>query len=336
MMRALLLLALLLPRLALAVCTVTDSYSATVCADNPVMYWRMGESSGNLADSSGNGRTLTVVGSPTYSQAGGISGGGTSIKSTSSSNYFKRVDGTEFDFGTAAFSAECWLNMVNIQGYSTILSQVGSGGGGTGWVVGGDGSGNTPRLWWNSSLPSLTCSSGSCTDTGSAKWSDVLFVRTGSTGSNTLRIYQRCTDTGQNCYSQRSGYNYYGANAGGVNVNNAADFNLFFASVYGGGAPNHSLQECALYASDISASYPAHFTCGLDGTNCVSAAAPPARRFFQSSIDPRLDPLRRSVATTTLLRRSLPDLQVAEPFFILEKLWARAAPVLGQYDGGAR
>lgn len=39
---------------------------AEILADSPLGYWKLDEASGNFADSSGNGRTMTAVGSPTY------------------------------------------------------------------------------------------------------------------------------------------------------------------------------------------------------------------------------------------------------------------------------
>jgi glucose/arabinose dehydrogenase len=41
---------------------VTASYSATVLADSPVLYWRLGEASGTFADSSGSGNSGTAEG----------------------------------------------------------------------------------------------------------------------------------------------------------------------------------------------------------------------------------------------------------------------------------
>lgn len=46
------------------------SYDSQIAALSPWGYWKTTEASGNLADSSGNGRTQTVTGSPTYAQTG--------------------------------------------------------------------------------------------------------------------------------------------------------------------------------------------------------------------------------------------------------------------------
>lgn len=55
--------------------TPVRGYKDIILADNPVGYWRLGESSGTTAvDSSGNGRNGTYQGSPTLGVAGGIVG----------------------------------------------------------------------------------------------------------------------------------------------------------------------------------------------------------------------------------------------------------------------
>ena len=54
---------------------LSSSYSSVVLADTPVVYWRLGESSGTTAfDSSGNGLDATLVGSPTLGAPGAITG----------------------------------------------------------------------------------------------------------------------------------------------------------------------------------------------------------------------------------------------------------------------
>lgn len=70
-----------------------SAYAAAVLADTPVAYWRCGEASGNLADSSGNGRTLTPTGTPTYGVAGLITGDlDDAISYDSDGDYHSRAD----------------------------------------------------------------------------------------------------------------------------------------------------------------------------------------------------------------------------------------------------
>lgn len=51
-------------------------YSSEVLADSPLLYWRLGDASGSstAADSSGNSRTGTPVGSPVFGTAGLVTG----------------------------------------------------------------------------------------------------------------------------------------------------------------------------------------------------------------------------------------------------------------------
>jgi len=81
-------------------------YAATVLADTPQGYWRLGEASGNALDSSGNGRTGTVSGGVTQGQAGALPGNGCYL--------FDGVDGTRVRVVglvvPAVYSIECWVN----------------------------------------------------------------------------------------------------------------------------------------------------------------------------------------------------------------------------------
>lgn len=45
------------------------TYSSTILADSPTLYWRLGESGATAADTSGNGKTGTYTGSPLQQQA---------------------------------------------------------------------------------------------------------------------------------------------------------------------------------------------------------------------------------------------------------------------------
>ena len=78
------------------------TYAQTLIAMAPTAYWRLGESSGNAADSSGNGYTLTAGGSPTYSAAGWANGGDTAI--TFDVDWFTASDAAWMDIGTGDWS----------------------------------------------------------------------------------------------------------------------------------------------------------------------------------------------------------------------------------------
>lgn len=69
------------PGVAQAPASATD-YANAVIANSPTGYWRLEEASGNFADSSGNGKTFTVVlgvDNFNYGAAGAIAGGGFGI-----------------------------------------------------------------------------------------------------------------------------------------------------------------------------------------------------------------------------------------------------------------
>jgi hypothetical protein len=85
---------------------VPPNYSATVLADRPVGYWRLGDPVGAVTalDSSGNGRTGTVLGGVTFGQAGAVDG-----------NTAALFDGTTgYITSTAPIPANCtieaWVN----------------------------------------------------------------------------------------------------------------------------------------------------------------------------------------------------------------------------------
>lgn len=88
------------------------SYSAEVIADSPEAYYRMDESSGNLADSSGHSRTATMSGGPAYSQTGLIASdpSNTAILSvTAGTGSFALVPAAAWQsFGTGDFAIELW------------------------------------------------------------------------------------------------------------------------------------------------------------------------------------------------------------------------------------
>ena len=87
-----------------------DSYSGIVIADGPLFYLRLGETSGNADDSSGNGRTFTTHGGVTYSQPSLLANAtdNTSVTLNGSTGYFDIADASWMDVSTAV-SFECWV-----------------------------------------------------------------------------------------------------------------------------------------------------------------------------------------------------------------------------------
>lgn len=81
-----------------------DSYAAQVLADTPLLYWRLGETSGSVAvDSSGNGRDGAYVGSPDIGKVGLIRG------DTDLSGYFEESTGDHVSLASSA-----WMNVTDM------------------------------------------------------------------------------------------------------------------------------------------------------------------------------------------------------------------------------
>jgi hypothetical protein len=148
-------------------------YYETVLFDGPVGYWKCDEASGDLADSSGNGLTMTKNGSPTYRQTG--PGTGNYGILTSASDYYIRgdTDSSPLDVGDV-FTLEYWLKRGASQGSSQVLIQ----------KVGLE----TYQLRINASnrielnqygIQNITTSSVSLTDTSS--WHHIVSTKNGST-----------------------------------------------------------------------------------------------------------------------------------------------------------
>lgn len=93
-------------------------YSDAVLADNPYLYWRLGESSGTVAeDESPNNRDGTYVGSPDLGQPGLVGDGNTSV----GFNIGETGQGTEYcqsdvlDWSVVtAFSVEMWVRIPDV------------------------------------------------------------------------------------------------------------------------------------------------------------------------------------------------------------------------------
>jgi hypothetical protein len=91
MMKLFLLLALVLPHPALAVCSATDAYSTAVCADSPAAYWRLSETGAlngiAAADAGGNSRPghyIDAGSSLSGSITGAVGGSNTAVEFNSS------------------------------------------------------------------------------------------------------------------------------------------------------------------------------------------------------------------------------------------------------------
>lgn len=81
-----------------------DPFATVMAAKAPSAWWRAGEASGNLADASGSGLTLTAAGSITYGTAGMTTDGDDAITLDGSSAYGSASDNAAFDFGAGDFT----------------------------------------------------------------------------------------------------------------------------------------------------------------------------------------------------------------------------------------
>lgn len=109
----------LIPLLASQNARSGQAYKATVLADSPVGYWRLGEASGtNAADSSGNGNTGTYTGGVTLGQPGAIQADPDGLVNAAalfdgSSGY---VQGPTAPVFTSAITAEGWFYLTSLPG----------------------------------------------------------------------------------------------------------------------------------------------------------------------------------------------------------------------------
>lgn len=83
------------------------SYDSLVAALSSWGYWKEGEASGNLADSSGNARTMTVTGTPTYAQTG-PGGNPDSVSWTNTASQHAETSATT---SSAAFTHLIWVKL---------------------------------------------------------------------------------------------------------------------------------------------------------------------------------------------------------------------------------
>jgi RHS repeat-associated protein len=88
----------------------TPSYSADVLADFPAAYWRLGDSigAGNLADSSGNGHSMSYS-SVTLGRPGGVYGDSNTAAGLTASSSSAHAT---WSFSPSSFSAQVWFRSV--------------------------------------------------------------------------------------------------------------------------------------------------------------------------------------------------------------------------------
>jgi hypothetical protein len=135
------------------------TYDSEVAADSPWGYWKTDEASGNLLDSSGNSRTLTLPGgAPTYAQTG--PGGGSDAQlspDSSGGTEYYAISSASLGGTTSALTLECWFYLTANPTNRTPLVGFGYGFGNTSlrpaflWLD----TDGTIHLWWGSSSSSF-------------------------------------------------------------------------------------------------------------------------------------------------------------------------------------
>lgn len=96
------------------------TYDTEVAADSPWGYWKQEEASGNLVDSSGNSRTMTVTGTPTYAQAGPVGG----VNAILWGNVASQRGETTATSAAGVFTHEIWVYLTgNPAARTTIIGR---------------------------------------------------------------------------------------------------------------------------------------------------------------------------------------------------------------------
>lgn len=226
-------------------------YQAAVLADTPSVYYRLGDASAPaVPDAGAGGVNATIVGTPTFAQAGAFAGDtNTSVSFPGTSGNFLQTissPGSAYDLGDGPFSIECWFKL---GATSTLMDFLGKQGTGC-YVLRIDASG---KISLNASgVGNCFIATGAITDTN---WHHLVVTRVAATqpimyidGSSVAGTYTARTfaDSTSQFDLGRSGT----------------------ANMYHG-----QLQDVAIYKSVLSSTrVTAHRNAGLNGVNGTAAA----------------------------------------------------------------
>lgn len=114
--------------LAFLVVLTASALSAQSLSTALAGYWRF---NGDGTDSSGNGRDLTLVGSPTFAQ--GKFGQALSLDGSGNQYAIRGADDSAFDFGAGDFTVQIWANFNTEPNEQTLIEKF-TGAGGPGWT----------------------------------------------------------------------------------------------------------------------------------------------------------------------------------------------------------
>lgn len=90
-----------------------ETYAQRVLRDGAVAYYRLGEASGDILDSSGNAQTGTASGTPTYAVAGALGDGNTAITFDGVDDVY--IIGPSLKMRPSLLSVEFFINPVAVQ-----------------------------------------------------------------------------------------------------------------------------------------------------------------------------------------------------------------------------
>lgn len=227
--------------------TAGTSYYDEVMADSPVCYWRLGEASGTLNDSSGTGNHGTSSGI-TYGVAGKIAGDDAiSIATGAQTNRVEKTSATSLPTSaTAAWSIEFWHKSSTFVSLSQMFGFGNPFNATTSLEAPTDRGCNRYMLQFNSNY---------------YFWGDSADWDTGvafDTDGNWHHIVTVCDGTDMIFYrdgvsaATRSGRPFTKTSKTAINAGSCHD---------GGSAPTTILDECAIYAAALSSTrIAAHFS----------------------------------------------------------------------------
>ena len=253
----------------LVVAGSTYGYSATVLADSPAAYWRLGEATGTAAaDATGHGTTATYFGTRTQASGGAIFGDpDTSVSFDGSTGYV--IAPSVSSLNTNQVSIELWLKKVTETANGAYVSKNFNpgGGAGTGWFELMNNN-TTGQLQFRVTGDTADVSLNSITKLALATWYDVVATYDGTTAKiyingaldNSLSLSATPTQTSDPLYIGRRSDGYY---------NNAF------------------LDEVAIYGSALSAAQVStHWQAGglVPGAPTAVAATLPRKTTNQASV----------------------------------------------------
>jgi hypothetical protein len=160
----------------------TPAYVSTVLADNPLLYWELGEPSGAFGDTSGHSNVGSAGGT-------GLSRHAADLVAGLSDGALKFTDGTSnvtcsspSGLPSAAVSVEVWFKAVGFANFIDLVSHNWGGTGGSGWSMYVT---NSRQLWWG-------LKEGSAAETSVKVGSlnaNTVYHAVGTYDGNVLRLY---------------------------------------------------------------------------------------------------------------------------------------------------